>query len=100
MTKEQNATNRVRMPVAGHPPHTTESLHHHLLHAGRLGKIIFGDQQVALLSDTWRVAKRRSDHMQRELALQLCLSAGPHRMEQSWPARDAGAAQESCHLGA
>ena len=28
--------------------------------------------------------------MQRELALQFRLSAGPHRMEQSWPTRDAG----------
>jgi hypothetical protein len=26
---------------------------HHLRHASRLGKIIFGDQQVAPLCDTW-----------------------------------------------
>ena len=47
--------NRVRMPVAGHPPHTTNRspLHHHPLHAGRLGKIILGNQQITLLCDPW-----------------------------------------------
>ena len=38
--------------------------------------------------------------MEWELSLQFCLSASPHRMEQSWPTRDAGAAQESRHLAA
>jgi hypothetical protein len=38
--------------------------------------------------------------VQRELALEFCLPAGPHRMEQSWPTRDAGAAKESRHLAA
>jgi hypothetical protein len=28
------------------------------------------------------------------------LSASPHRVEQSWPTRNAGAAQESRHLAA
>ena len=34
------------MTVDGHPPHTNQSLHHHLRHPGRLGKIIFGDQEI------------------------------------------------------
>ena len=38
--------------------------------------------------------------MQRELALQFVLSACSHRMEQSWPTRDANAAQQSRHFGA
>ena len=29
--------------VAGYPPYTNQSLHHRPLHAGCLGKIIFGD---------------------------------------------------------
>jgi len=33
--------------------------------------------------------------VQRELSLEFCLPAGPHRMEQSWPTRDAGAAKQS-----
>jgi len=63
--------NLVRMPVSGHPPHTTNHspLHHHLLHAGCLGEIILGHQQVALLRDTRRVAEPRTDHMQWELTL-------------------------------
>jgi hypothetical protein len=36
--------------------------------------------------------------MKRELALEFGLPASTHRMKQSWPARDAGAAQESYHL--
>ena len=31
--------------------------------------------------------------MQRELALQFCLPAGTHRVEPSWPTRDAGQPQ-------
>ena len=42
----EDARNLVRMPVAGNPPHTNQSLHHHLLHAGGLGKIILGDQEI------------------------------------------------------
>ena len=38
--------------------------------------------------------------MDRELSLQFGLSAGPHRVEQWGPIRDAGAAQQSCHFGA
>ena len=38
--------------------------------------------------------------MDRELALQFRLSARPHRVEQSRPTRNSGAAQQSCHLGA
>jgi len=38
--------------------------------------------------------------MQRELALEFCLSAGPHRVEQSRPTRDPSASQQSRHLGA
>ena len=38
--------------------------------------------------------------MQWELALEFCLSAGPHRVEQSRPARNAGAAKQARHLGA
>ncbi len=65
--------NLVRMPVSGHPPHTTNRspLHHHLRQARCLGKIVFGDQQVTLLGDTRRVAKPRADHVQRELALEF-----------------------------
>ena len=37
--------------------------------------------------------------MQWELALQFRLPAGPHRVEQSWPTRDAGAAQKSRQFG-
>jgi hypothetical protein len=41
------------MPVSDHPSFTTNlsSLHHHLLHPRRLGEIILGNQQVALLRD-------------------------------------------------
>jgi hypothetical protein len=65
--------NLVRMPVAGHPPHTTNRspLHHHLHHARCLRKIIFCDPQVAPFFDTRRVAKPRADHVQRELALEF-----------------------------
>jgi len=64
----------------------------------RFRKIILGDQQITLLCDTRRIAKPRADHVQRELALQFCLSAGSpllklHCMEQSWPTRDSCAAQ-------
>jgi hypothetical protein len=38
--------------------------------------------------------------MQRELSLEFGLSASPHRVELSWPTRDADAAQQSCHLAA
>jgi len=31
--------------------------------------------------------------VQRELALQFCLPAGTHRVEPSWPTRDAGQPQ-------
>ena len=57
--------NRVSMPVAGHLPHTTDisSIHHRLRQAGRLGKIIFGDQKVTLLGDPWRIAKPGADHV-------------------------------------
>ncbi len=65
-------------------------LHHHLLHPSRLRKIILSNQQITLLCDPWRVAKPTANHMQRELALQFRLPAGPHRMKQSWPTRDAG----------
>jgi len=34
------------------------------------------------------------------IALEFCLPAGPHRMEQSWPTRHSGAAQQSRHLAA
>ena len=93
------------MPVSGHPPQTNQSLHHPLRDPGCLGEIIFGDQQVALLSDPRRVAKPRANHMQRELALQFLLPAGPpllklYGVEQSWPTRDAREAQESRHFGA
>jgi len=57
------------------------------------------DQQVTLLCDAWRVAKPGADHVQWELTLEFCLPASSHRMEQSWPTRNTGAAQESCHLG-
>ncbi|MCY2997238.1 MAG: hypothetical protein NT168_03935 [Planctomycetota bacterium] len=72
----KNGINRVRMPVSGHPPQTNKSLHHPLRDPGCLGEIIFGDQQVALLSDPRRVTKPGADHMQRELALQFRLPAG------------------------
>mgnify|MGYP003341451441 CR=1 FL=1 len=88
------------MPVAGHPPHTTSQSHHHLLRPSRLCKIILGHQQITLLRNPWRVAKPRANHVQRELALELGLSARPHRVEQSWPTRDAGASQQSRHLAA
>jgi hypothetical protein len=52
------------------------TLHHHLRHAGCLGKIIFGDQQITLLCDAWRVAEPGAYHVKRELALEFCLSAG------------------------
>jgi hypothetical protein len=86
--------NLVRQPVAGHPPHTTyySPLHHHL-RPSRLGEIILGNQQITLLSDAWRVAKPGADYVQWELALEFCLPASSHRMEQSWPTRDAGTAQ-------
>jgi len=45
--------NRVGLPVSEHTPHTTIHSHHHLLHAGRPCKIIFGNQQVTLLGDSW-----------------------------------------------
>lgn len=45
------------MPVARHPPHTNQSLNHHVLHAGRFGEIILGDQQVALLGNPIRRAR-------------------------------------------
>jgi hypothetical protein len=72
--------------------------------AGRLGKIVFGDQQVTLLGNARRIAKPRANHMRRELTLQFRLPAGPpllkrNRMEQSWPTRDAGASQQSRHFG-
>jgi hypothetical protein len=38
--------------------------------------------------------------MQWELALEFGLSAGSHRVEQSWPTRDTGAPQEARHLAA
>jgi hypothetical protein len=38
--------------------------------------------------------------MQGELALEFGLSAGPHRVEQSWPTRDSGAAKQSRHPAA
>ena len=58
------------MPVAGHPPHTNLSpLDHHLHHPRRLGEIILGHQQVALLRDTRRVAEPGANHMQWELTL-------------------------------
>lgn len=38
--------------------------------------------------------------MKWKFSLEFRLSAGPHRVEQSWPTRDAGASQESRHLGA
>jgi hypothetical protein len=82
--------NRVSMPVAGHPPHKTNfsPLHHYLRHPRRFRKIILSNQQVTLLSNAWRVAKPGANHMQWELALEFCLSAGPHRVEQSRPTRD------------
>jgi len=64
---------------------------HSLRHPGCLGKIFLSNQQVTLLCDAWRVAKPGADHVQRELALEFCLSASSHRMEQSWPTRNAGA---------
>ena len=93
--------NRVSMPVAGHLPHTTDisSIHHRLRYAGRLGKIILGNQQVTLLCDARRVAKPGTDHVQWELALEFRLPACTHRVEQSWPTRDSGASQQSRHLG-
>jgi hypothetical protein len=51
--------------------------YHHLRHPGGLGKVIFGNQQVTLLGDPWRVAKPRANHMQWELALEVrLLSSG------------------------
>jgi hypothetical protein len=88
------------MPVSGHPPYSTSQLHHHLLRACRPGKVVLGNQQIALLCDAWRVAKPRSDDMQRELALEFRLSASAHRMEKSWPTRNAGAAKQSRHFAA
>ena len=73
---------------------------HSLRHAGRSSKIVLGNQQITLLSDAWRVTKPRTDYVQWELTLEFRLSASPHRMEQSWPTRDARAAQESRHFGA
>jgi hypothetical protein len=66
------------MPVAGHHPHISNHspLHHHLRRPRRLGKIILGNQKVALLSDPSRVAKPGTDHVERELALQFRLPAG------------------------
>ena len=53
--KTKYRPNRVRMPVADHPPHTTDisPFDHHLLRPRRSRKIIFGNQQIALLSDAW-----------------------------------------------
>ncbi len=62
--------------------------HHHLLRPRRLGKIILGLQQIALLRDPWRVATSGADDVQRELVLQFRLSACPLRMEQSRPTQD------------
>ena len=61
---------------------------------------IFGDQQVTLLCDAWRVAEPGAHLVQWKLTLQFRLPAGPHRMKQSWPTRDAGSAQQARHLGA
>ena len=89
------------MLVAGHPkPAILSPLHHHLRYAGRLRKIFLGHQQVTMLGDPWLVAKPRANHMQWEFALEFFLPAGPHRMEQSWPTRDAGAAKQSRHFAA
>jgi hypothetical protein len=52
-------------------------LHHHLIHTSRPGKIIRGNQQVTLLGDPRRVAKPGTDDVQRELALEFRLPAGP-----------------------
>jgi hypothetical protein len=90
----KTAEHRVRMPVSGHLPQTIDSpLQHHLRYTSRLGKIILGHQQITLLRDAWRVAQPGTDYVQWELALQFRLSAGPHRVEQSWPTRNASAAQ-------
>jgi hypothetical protein len=35
-----------------------------------------------------------------ELSLEFCLPAGPNRMEQSWPARNANSSHQSKHLTA
>jgi hypothetical protein len=78
---------------------------HHLLHPCRPSKIILSKQPINLLQDSWRVAKPRAHHMQRKIPLQFGLPAGPplfklYRMEQSWPTRDSGAAQQPRHLAA
>jgi hypothetical protein len=70
-----------------------------------LGKIILGNQQIALLCDPWRITKPTADPVQGELSLQFGLSAGTpllkfHTVEQSWPTREAGAAKQSRHLAA
>jgi hypothetical protein len=38
--------------------------------------------------------------VQWELALEFRLPTGPHRVEQSWPTRDAGATKQSRHFAA
>ena len=74
--------------------------HHHLRYACRFCKIILGNEQITLLGDAWRIAKPGANYMQGELALEFGLSAGPHRVEQSWPTRDSGAAKQSRHPAA
>ena len=65
--------NRVSLPVAGPlpTPPSISPLHHHLRHAGCLGKIILGNQQIALLGNPRRVAQPRANHVQGELTLQF-----------------------------
>jgi len=88
---------RVTIPLTSYLSCITwpSPLHHHLLHPCRSRKIILSYQQITLLCDTRRVAEPRADHGKRELALQFCLSFSPHRVEQSWPTRDPGAAQQT-----
>ena len=85
--RRQNIGEASPFPGTLPTPPIHSPLHHHLRHASRLGKILLGDQQVTLLCDPWRVAKPGEDDVQREFALEFGLSAGPHRMEQSWPTR-------------
>ncbi len=67
------------------------AIYHHLRHACCLSEVILSNQQVALLSDPWRIAQPRANHVNWELSLEFCLSASSHRVEQSWPTRNTGA---------
>ena len=86
-------------------PPNDSPLHHHLFRPNRSRKIILSHQHVTLLGDPWWITKPRTNHMQRELALQFRLpDSSPllkrYRVEQSWPTRDAGAAKQARHLAA